>query len=98
MIGRINFDTKIIGKRSAGKPQAAIDEAGAGDVNMRAGLRAGTKVTELPPDSKFGAPVLDPTHQKKCVGLGGHYRPRDLSITKLLSPDNFLPLYLLVQA
>ena len=31
MIGLISLDTKEIGKRSAGNPQAAFDEAGAGN-------------------------------------------------------------------
>ena len=31
-IGRINFNMKLIGKRSAGKPHAAFDEAGAGNM------------------------------------------------------------------
>jgi len=32
MIGHINLGMKHIGKRSAGKPHAAFDEAGTGDV------------------------------------------------------------------
>jgi len=30
-IGQINFDTRLTGKRSAGNPHAAFDEAGAGN-------------------------------------------------------------------
>jgi hypothetical protein len=37
MIGHINFDAKITGKRSAGKPHAAFDEAGDGNVDTRSG-------------------------------------------------------------
>ena len=37
MIGHINFDAKITGKRSAGKPHAAIDEAGDGNVDHISG-------------------------------------------------------------
>lgn len=51
----------LLGKRSAGKPHAAFDEAGAGNVNMGFGLRSTTKVMEQPPNPKGGAPVLDPT-------------------------------------
>jgi hypothetical protein len=32
MRGHINFDAKITGKRSAGKPHATFDEAGDGNV------------------------------------------------------------------
>jgi hypothetical protein len=38
---------KQTGKRSAGKPHAAFDVAGAGTVTMVAGLRSTTKVMEL---------------------------------------------------
>ena len=31
MIGHINFDAKLTGKRSAGNPHAAFDEAGVGN-------------------------------------------------------------------
>ena len=34
MIGHINFDAKIIGKRSAGKLHAAFDEEGDGNVDQ----------------------------------------------------------------
>ena len=43
-IGRITLDVKQAGKRSAGKPHAAFDEAGAGNVTMGAGLRTNAKV------------------------------------------------------
>ena len=43
-IGRITLDVKQAGKRSAGNPHAAFDEAGAGNVIMGAGLRTNAKV------------------------------------------------------
>ena len=46
-IGRITLDVKQAGKRSAGKPHAAFDEAGAGNVIMGAGLRTNAKVVGL---------------------------------------------------
>ena len=49
MIGPINLAMKQTGKRSAGKPHAAFDVAGAGNVIMVAGLRAIAKAVELPP-------------------------------------------------
>lgn len=61
MIGPITLDMKQTGKRSAGKPHAAFDVAGAGNVTMVAGLRANTKVGESPPVPTVCAPVLDPT-------------------------------------
>ncbi|GHU16634.1 hypothetical protein FACS189472_02110 [Alphaproteobacteria bacterium] len=36
MIGHINFDAKITGKRSAGNPHATFDEAGDGNVAILA--------------------------------------------------------------
>ena len=57
----INFYTKPLGQRSAGKPHAALDEAGAGNVTMVAGLRANVKAVDSPPEPKVRAPVLDPT-------------------------------------
>ena len=47
MIGPITRGTKQTGKRSAGKPHAAFDVAGAGTVTMVAGLRSTTKVMEI---------------------------------------------------
>lgn len=60
-IGHINFGEKILGKRSAGNPHAAFDVAGAGNVTKGVGLRTVMKITENTPNSKEGAPVLDPT-------------------------------------
>ena len=57
----ISFSTKSLGQRSAGKPHAALDEAGAGNVAKVAGLRAIAKAMELPPEPNVRAPVLDPT-------------------------------------
>ena len=61
MIGPITRGMKQAGKRSAGKPHAAFDVAGAGNVTMVAGLRSTTKVMELPPAPTVRAPALDPT-------------------------------------
>ena len=60
-MSHITLYTKPPGQRSAGKPHAALDEAGAGNVAMVAGLRAVAKAAELPPEPKVRAPVLDPT-------------------------------------
>ena len=64
MIGPITPDTKQAGKRSAGKPHAAFDVAGAGNVTMVAGLRSLAKVMELPPAPNVRAPALDPTDKR----------------------------------
>ena len=42
--GHITLDAKQAGKRSAGNPHAAFEEAGAGNVIMGAGLRTNAKV------------------------------------------------------
>ena len=60
-IGLITLYEKQTGERSAGKPHAAFDVAGAGNVTMAAGLRATAKAVETPPEPKVRAPVLDPT-------------------------------------
>ena len=65
-IGLITFGTKQTGKRSAGKPHAAFDAAGTGNVTMVAGLRSFAKAMELPPEPTVRAPAPDPT----CEGLG----------------------------
>ena len=44
-----------------GNPYAGLDEAGAGNVTMGAGLRPTTKGVEKPPDPKVRALALDPT-------------------------------------
>jgi hypothetical protein len=69
MIGRITPGMKQTGKRSAGKPHAAFDVAGAGNVTMVAGLRSTTKVMELPPAPTVRAPALDPTCERPAVQL-----------------------------
>src|SRR5208283_2583498 len=56
---------KQAGKRSAGKPHAAFDVAGAGNVTMVAGLRSTTKVLESPPAPTVRAPVPDPTDERE---------------------------------
>jgi len=63
-MSHIIFYTKPPGQRSAGKPHAALDEAGAGNVAMVAGLRAVAKAAELPPEPKVRAPILDPTDEE----------------------------------
>ena len=64
MMGLITLDVKHAGERSAGKPLAPFDVAGAGNVTMAAGLRANAKALEHPPAPKVGAPVLDPTDER----------------------------------
>jgi hypothetical protein len=51
LIGPITLDAKHAGERSAGKPLAPFDVAGAGNVTMAAGLRATAKAVEHPPRS-----------------------------------------------
>jgi hypothetical protein len=69
MIGLITPGMKQTGKRSAGKPHAAFDVAGAGNVTMVAGLRSLAKAMELPPAPTVRAPALDPT-DKRSVETG----------------------------
>src|ERR1700747_1630293 len=69
MIGLITPGMKQTGKRSAGKPHAAFDVAGAGDVTMVAGLRYLAKAMELPPAPTVRAPAPDPT----CERLGAKF-------------------------
>lgn len=71
MIGPINLDVKQTGELSAGKPQAAFDVAGAGNVTMAAGLRTTAKAVERPPVPTVRALVLDPTCERFGVGLPG---------------------------
>ena len=61
MMGLITLEVKHAGERSAGKPLAPFDEAGAGNVAMAAGLRASAKALGHPPEPNVGAPVLDTT-------------------------------------
>src|ERR1039458_3616846 len=63
MIGLINPGTKQTGKRSAGKPHAAFDVAGAGNVTMVAGMQSTAKAMESPPEPIVRAPALDPTRE-----------------------------------
>jgi hypothetical protein len=69
MIGLITLDVKQAGKRSAGKPHAAFDVAGAGNVTMAAGLRPIAKAMEVPPAPTVRAPAPDPT-ERGCDGTG----------------------------
>jgi len=64
MIGPITLDMKQAGKRSAGKPHAAFDVAGAGNVTMAAGLRPTAKAMEVPPAPTVRAPAPDPTDER----------------------------------
>ena len=75
MIGLITPGMKQTGKRSAGKPHAAFDVAGAGNVTMVAGLRSLAKATELPPAPTVRAPALDPTCERLGVKFPGATRP-----------------------
>ena len=75
MIGPITRGMKQAGKRSAGKPHAAFDVAGAGNVTMVAGLRSTTKVMELPPAPTVRAPALDPTCESLGVRFPGATHP-----------------------
>jgi len=59
---------KLSGERSAGKPHAAFDEAGAGNVMMD-GLESHDESHGLSTESKVRAPVLDPT----CEHLRGRF-------------------------
>jgi hypothetical protein len=63
-MGLITLDAKHAGERSAGKPLAPFDVAGAGNVTMAAGLRASAKAREHLPAPKVGTPVLDPTDER----------------------------------
>ena len=63
MIGPITLAAKQAGKRSAGKPHAAFDVAGAGNVAMATGLRSIAKVMESPPAPTVRAPAPDPTDE-----------------------------------
>src|SRR3954468_21959120 len=60
-VGRISLGAKRAGERSAGKPPAPFDVAGAGDVARGAGLRPTAKAVDKPPDPTVRAPALDPT-------------------------------------
>jgi hypothetical protein len=75
MIGLITPGMKQTGKRSAGKPHAAFDVAGAGNVTMVAGLRSLAKARELPPAPTVRAPALDPTCERLGVKLPGATLP-----------------------
>ena len=73
MIGLITLGMKQTGKRSAGKPHAAFDVAGAGNVTMVAGMRSIVKAMELPPAPTVRAPALDPTCEGQAAArLSGY--------------------------
>ena len=72
----ITLDMKQTGKRSAGKPHAAFDVAGAGDVTMTAGLRTRAKAMELPPTPNVRAPALDPTLEGRTAETPPAYSTR----------------------
>jgi hypothetical protein len=69
VIGLITLGMKQTGKRSAGKPHAAFDVAGVGNVTMVAGLRSIAKEMELPPAPTVRAPAPDPTRERLEVRL-----------------------------
>src|SRR5947209_5427382 len=60
-VGHISLGAKRAGERSAGKPPAPFDVAGAGNVTRGAGLRPTAKAVDKPPDPTVRAPALDPT-------------------------------------
>ena len=75
-IGPITPGTKQTGKRSAGKPHAAFDVAGAGNVTMVPGLRAIAKAMGLPPGTYRARACSRPY---LCGGAHRNMRPyRDL--------------------
>ncbi len=61
---------KQTGKRSAGKPHAAFDVAGAGNVAMIVGLRSIAKAREVPPTPTVRAPASDPTGRRTVASTG----------------------------
>ena len=85
MIGPITLDLKQAGKRSAGKPHAAFDVAGAGNVTMVAGLRSTTKVMGLPPAPTVRAPALDPTDERCALKARGIQSFEIMTAAKLSS-------------
>jgi hypothetical protein len=94
-MGLITLAAKHAGERSAGKPLAPFDVAGAGNVTMAAGLRASAKALEHPPAPKVGAPVLDPTDERDVetgarVWLIGHRQPKGAA-TVMLRPTVTVP-------
>jgi hypothetical protein len=74
-IGPITPGTKQTGKRSAGKPHAAFDVAGAGNVTMVPGLRSIAKAMGVPPAPTVRAPAPDPTCERLGVRLPGATLP-----------------------
>ena len=67
MTGHITLGVKLTGQPGEGNPHAGLDEAGAGNVAMGAGLRAKAKALDESPDPNVRAPALDPT----CAGAVG---------------------------
>jgi hypothetical protein len=64
-IGLINLPEKLVRKPGTGKPYAGFDEAGVGNVTKGAGLRPTAKALAKPPDPTVGAPIPDPTGNRK---------------------------------
>ena len=56
LMGLITLDLKHAGERSAGKPLAPFDVAGAGNVATADGLRASAKALEHPPQPNAARP------------------------------------------
>jgi len=76
-----------------GNPYAGLDEAGAGNVAMGAGLRPTTKGVEKPPDPKVRAPALDPTDEAGTgnVAMGAGLRPTTKGVEKPPDPKVRVP-------
>ena len=86
MIGPITLGMKQTGKRSAGKPHAAFDVAGAGNVTTIAGLRSLVKAMESPPAPNVRAPALDPN---LWGGAGNGSRPTQKPRQSLTRQETF---------
>src|SRR3954447_10911422 len=72
-VGRISLGANRAGERSAGKPPAPFDVAGAGNVARGAGLRPTAKGVDKPPDPTVRAPALDPTGGRGGWATGRGY-------------------------
>jgi hypothetical protein len=87
VIGLITIGMKQTGKRSAGKPHAAFEVAGVGNVTMAAGLRSIAKAMELPPAPPVGAPALDLTDKRRVetrtVKLTRHPQTKEYATDRL---------------
>ena len=66
----ISLGMKQTGERSAGKPHATFEAAGAGNEMTAAGLRATAKALDHPPEPNVGAPDPDPTDTRRIIRSG----------------------------